>query len=1139
MGPVGLAQQATWRQKVFACPADTVQLDVWSIVPGSFSVFTRQGIPVDSQYYSIDYVLPVLIWKGPCPDDSLQCRYQVLPLSLGRQYFHKTFEQYDKSDSIMQSRIIYAPYERLSSSALSEQLDYSGNYTRGIAFGNNQDLVATSSFNLRLQGTIARDVEVVAAMSDQNIPIQPEGNTQQIQDFDRIYIQFTKDRSSLVLGDYELTKPDGYFLNYHKKLQGVRVQSAYRGSPGSTWTSEMSAAAARGKYVRQSFQGVEGNQGPYRLTGSNNETFIMILAGTERVYIDGKLMERGFDHDYVIDYNVGEITFMPRQLITKDKRIVVEFQIADRAYLRTVFTAGQQLQSDRLTLRVRMYNEQDARNQPLQQVLTDEQKAFLANWDPAEQQSPLFPGADSVGFRTDRPMYRKTDSLGYVVYVYSTDPAVAHYDVRFSYVGSGQGNYRISSASVNGRIYYWVAPVNGQPQGDFEPVVRLTAPQRIQVISAGGQYALSKTATVQAEVALANHDANTFANQVDTQGPGVATVVMLQKKHPVRVGQKPSELQWSGRYELLSERFKPVEPFRPVEFARDWNLTGTDEPTEEHMASLRADWRFDDQRRLQVITDLLARPGSYQGLKNTFTASYGLKGLTTSTYVSWLVAQTDTFESRFLRPTLELAQRLRPFGGMKLGLRFMQEQNRIFQETHTQLLAQSFYWNEGSLFVQSGDTATLRWRLSLTSRTDHVPRDGSFRKATVGNSGEGGFTLVRTPTSQLEVTATYRNLTVADSSLTDAHDERTLIVRSRYDFSMRNGFLVSNTFYETSSGQVPKLEYAFAPVAAGTGTHMWIDYNEDGIQQINEFEVAPFASDGAFVKIFLPTGSFVASTATQVNQSLSLSPGQLFSSSAGWQSWLARFSLFVNGQVDKRMYRSQLWTQLNPLPAEVADSLLIASATAGSATLYFNRTDPRFGMDVTLQGSRSKSLLTNGVESRQQWQPASRVRWNLTRQFSVVAAVQRIDRRYTLAFQSSHNYHIRGYELSPKLSFMPRNTLRLSVNYRYADQRDVVGEPGSHSRSHQLEGEIRLHTIGKSSLTAKTTVASVTLDGKASSPAGYAMLMGLQPGWNVLGSIVFEQRLSKFLEMVLSYEGRQTGAMRWIHTGRTTVRAVF
>ncbi|MFM8486122.1 MAG: hypothetical protein ACKOCH_07290, partial [Bacteroidota bacterium] len=106
--------------------------------------------------------------------------------------------------------------------------------------------------------------------------------------------------SSLTAGDYDLTRPSGYFSNYFKRLQGIMAES-YTFHGNDTARVRAAAAVSRGKFARQIIQGVEGNQGPYRLQGGEGEKFIIVLAGTEKVYIDGQPMRRGLEDDYVID----------------------------------------------------------------------------------------------------------------------------------------------------------------------------------------------------------------------------------------------------------------------------------------------------------------------------------------------------------------------------------------------------------------------------------------------------------------------------------------------------------------------------------------------------------------------------------------------------------------------------------------------------------------------------------------------------------------------------------------------------------------------------------------------------------------------------------------------------------------------
>ncbi|MBL0104954.1 MAG: hypothetical protein IPP51_15050 [Bacteroidetes bacterium] len=241
-----------------------------------------------------------------------------------------------------------------------------------------------SSLNLQLAGKLSDNLELLAAITDENIPVQPDGNTQQLQDFDKVFIQISDPHNRLIAGDFELKRPNGYFMNYYKKAQGAAINSEFSLTPYSKDSLKRimrigaGLAVSKGKFARQTLNAIEGNQGPYRLFGNNGESFIIILAGTEKIYYNGMLLERGNQNDYIIDYNTAELTFTAKRIITKDSRIVAEFEYSDKNYARSIIVANTEYESPKLKARINVYTEQDSKNQPLNIELDSTRQAIMA-----------------------------------------------------------------------------------------------------------------------------------------------------------------------------------------------------------------------------------------------------------------------------------------------------------------------------------------------------------------------------------------------------------------------------------------------------------------------------------------------------------------------------------------------------------------------------------------------------------------------------------------------------------------------------------------------------------------------------------------------------------------------------------------
>ncbi len=1140
--PYSFAQQlSNLRTKSFSLKSDTLLLDTLSMIPGSIIVETKKGnkiIPAEN--YLVDEWKAILIWKVKPSADSVTISYRVLPVELAKNYSHKNFAMLNRSDSLRNQPIIYTPQELSGKETPFGGLDYNGSFSRGVTFGNSQDLVVNSSFNLQLQGKLAGDVDVLAAMSDANIPIQPEGNTQQIQDFDKIFIQFKKDRSSLIVGDYELSRPASYFMNFYKKLQGVSFSTAYSKGKDFALKSAASAAVAKGKYARNDFLGQEGNQGPYRLTGNNGELFIIVLAGTERVYMDGQLMQRGSDRDYVIDYNSGEITFTPTRLVTKDKRIEVEFQYSDKAFLRTIFYANQEMHSDKWDLRFNFYNEQDAKNQPLQQALNDTQKAILESVGD-DLSLAVYPSIDSVAFTTDRPLYKKVDSPGAVIFVYSASPDSAHFSVNFSFVGSGKGNYVIANNLVNGRVYRWIAPVNGILQGDYEPIVPIIAPQRTQLLTLGTDYRISQNSTITWEGALSNTDLNTFSPKDNNDNVGLASELGFSQKIPLDTSKKKStQLLINAQYEFAAKTFKPLERYRPVEFERNWNIQNTGTKTfNENLGLLTLNLQKLSTGNVQYAVSFFNQQSHYNGLNNAISGNYLHKGFHISWLASYLTSKSDSLSTSFLRPSIDISQAIKILRGVTLGVHGEQERDKIFISNADSLERSSFYYNEGKIYFKNNDTAKIRYSADAASRIDYAPVSSKFEKATVGNTANLNAGFFQNQNSVLQFTMTYREVKIFDTLLTLQKPDQSVLGRVTYDLNAKKGFITSNSLYEVGSGQQPKLEFAYAPVPSGTGTYTWIDYNNDGVQQINEFEVAAFQSDANYVKVFLPTNEYEKAYTSQFNEALNITPQRLWGKPTNFQSALSRFSELTTFQITKKTFRGDLETQFDPFRLNISDSLLLSTASLISVFLYYNKTNPHYGIDLSFQNNRSKNLLTNGVEARILKSYSSRIRWNISKKFSTILNGTQTNNGYALETLPESNYLIKGYLAESQFILQPSNVFRVSLGYSYGNSKNSIGEVGEKAVNNKVTFDLKYNVISKSVLNVTATFADVSYNGVSNTPIEYAMLQGLQKGQNYLLDISFDRKLSSFLEMTLSYEGRKTGTVKIVHTGQAQIRALF
>ena len=309
--------------------------------------------------------------------------------------------------------------------------------------------------------------------------------------------------------------------------------------------------------------GNEGNQGPYKILGPNNEPAIVMIANSESVYVNGVKIEAGENKEYTIDYNLSEITFNTTFPITNDMRIWVEFQYSDRNYTRFVTYEQAKYTSEKLNINGYFYSENDAKNQPLQQVLSENQKEILAN---AGNNTNLMVSESAFldEYSENKVLYKKSIRGAIEFFEYSTNPIEDLYTVRFTNVGSNKGDYILSRTVSSGNIYEYV----GINLGDYNPIIKLVAPSKVQVFVVKSDYNPNKKTTIQSEIALSNNDANLFSTIDDTENKAIAAKIGWQQ---ILIDKK-WQLKSTINHEYVQQNFNTEQGWEPVEFNRDWNL---------------------------------------------------------------------------------------------------------------------------------------------------------------------------------------------------------------------------------------------------------------------------------------------------------------------------------------------------------------------------------------------------------------------------------------------------------------------------------------------------------------------------------------------------------------------------------------
>lgn len=1081
------------------------------LIPKSEKIWADSVLLAETLDYTMDYMAGNLQLKRPLLNKSkIKLRYKIFPFSLRADYFHREVvfvKPKDKSGNSSNASEISRPkpkHQASSQDVFGSQLRKSGSIIRGISVGTDQNLQVDSGLRMQVSGRLTKDVEVVASLTDQNTPIQPEGNTQTLQEIDKVFVQIKGPNLQATIGDYDLSLEGGEFTRYNRKLEGIMGHAGFKNT-----SVTISGAVSRGQFTTNEFLGQEGNQGPYQLQGRNGQINIIVLAGTEKVWVDGELMTRGEIHDYVIDYGNGQITFTRHRLITSDSRITVDFQFSDESFQREFFAARGQtrLVDGKVKFGTTFIRESDDKDSPLSIELDEQRLAIL---EAAGDSLAQVPGWNFVG--QDSGAYI-LDSTGVFVYV---GPNLGDHNVSFSFFGENQGDYR----NIGLGRYEYV----GKNRGDYRSFIILPKAQRHDMMGLNLEVSPTSFLNISSELALSDFDGNVYSTKDNNNNQGAAYTINLDFQ-PEKIGRF-GKFSFSGKLRNKADNFRDMDRTTIAEFNRRWNISNLNSTVEETIAEFRAGY--------EPLTGLALKGGAGRLTKSSFFESNRWEAQTTidKKYLpktNYFVEFIDRNDENLKQQSTWLRQRGRAELDLNKIKPIFEYEGEIRKDSQTDSIDSGFRFDS-----YTGGLVLSPWR-SLTASARYNVRDDKDRQGqaflpkSIAKTQAYSILVKNWHAFNVNASYTHREREFSDESI---QDTRTDLADIRIGFSPRNGGVRSNWYYQASNTQVARQEEVFIRVKDGEGNFR---FNEE----LNEFEPDPF---GDFVRRLFTTKDFVPVVGLRVRADLRLAPKRFFKSqSKGFlQSVLSPISTETFVRIDERTKEKDV-SKIYLLQLEHfrQDSTIFGSWEFRQDVHLWEKSR-KFSVRFR---HRNRLELNNQLVGGGQRRRVQRRGFRVLYQFSnrISSQVEFIRSLENRIFQSvsRQDRKVRSDKIDLDLVYRPQRRLELGLRSKFSFNRDIVLNPQTEANLISFKPRSNYSLSKKGRIRGEIEWTKVDVSPK-NRLIPFELTDGRRAGTTLRWNFSFDYRVSRNVQASMSYFGRsEPDRPKTQHIARVEMRAFF
>jgi hypothetical protein len=1025
----------------------------------------------------------------------------------------------------------------------------SGSIVRGFTIGSNQDLTLNSGFRMQLAGNLTNDVNVTAALTDESSPIQPEGNTKTLQEFDKVFVTIKSPHVAGTLGDFEMSEQGTEFGVVNRKLQGAMGNANF----GET-SVMLSGAVSRGKFRTQEISPIDGSEGPYQLVGTDGSPDIIVIAGTEKVYLDGVRMVRGETNDYVINYSNAQVTFTAKHLITNLSRIFVDFEYSDGQFQRTFFGGNAQtsVMNDKINVGVSYYQESDDPNSAFGVSLSDSDKTLLSNAGrnrlAASRSGVTYVGRDSVT-GIGKGQYRLDSMIvsGKPYYIYRfvlpTDTAnltSAVYSVAFSQVGQGNGDYQ----SVGFGQFNFV----GINQGDYAPIVVLPMPQSQQLADINTKYHFNKEGTVSLEYAASNFDANRLSSLpgVTTNGYGMKFGLDYAPKH-LRLGDSEiGALSFNEMTRYENANFNPMDRTNDVEFNREWGidtLTAEDELLNQAHIDFTPAMR---KARLTIGGDVgrITRgndfsSGRYGGFVTLGADSGWIPSID---YHATLVDSKDDAFSNSGRWFTQSGLAQIRIGKFTPGFRIASEDRRVAATSTDSLWANSYR------YVEYGPNLSVSQILGIDFATDMYVRNESGiiggEMLPSSSSLTNDFTMKVNGSNNFfsNLTLTYRKKTYTESFRNLGNsDNESFLSKWENSYAPLDRGIETNLFYQVTTERAARLQQIFWKVLPGQGQYTWIDGNHNGqvdITNPSDFQQVNF--NGDYVLLTRPTTTLYPVVNLQTNVRFGLTPEKFLKNDGSLTNTVLRslssVTLWQVAENNQTTNVSDIY--LLHLSKFLNDSLTLSGSQLFQQDFYVLQNNRDFSLRLRFLQNKSLNQYSISTERGYKREQSLRLRIKLTDTFYEELDLSLNDDNIATAY-TERAHTIGSSSIGSELSYKPDPNVESSFRIELSKAVDASRSNLTNSMNTEIL-KVAYSILSRGRLTTQFERDEVIIENQQPNVyLPFELTQGFLPGQTYIFQLGFDYRINSFIQATAMYTGRSQAGGSPIHTMTAEVRAFF